>query len=72
VKIVAWVEPPAVTVGSFTMAKQRARVWARDMSLGMACEKIIDCLSADIESGLFDFDDAGHARAFATGAAERR
>jgi hypothetical protein len=38
---------------------------------GMACEKVVDRLSADIESGLFDFDDGGRARAIATRAAER-
>jgi hypothetical protein len=41
------------------------------MGPGMACERVADSLSADIESGLFDFDDAGHARAVATKAAER-
>jgi hypothetical protein len=39
------------------------------MNLGMAWDKIIDRLSADIESGLFDFDDAGRAPAVATRAA---
>jgi hypothetical protein len=38
---------------------------------GTACTQLADHLSADIESGVFDFDDAGHAHAVATRAAER-
>jgi hypothetical protein len=38
----------------------------------MACEKIIDILSADIESGLFDFDDASHLPALSPRRATER
>jgi hypothetical protein len=45
--------------------------WFMWMGPGRACEQLVDRLSAEIESGLFDFDDAGHARVVATQAVER-
>jgi hypothetical protein len=78
----AWALAEAVTAWMAVEAAEKDDLLRRATSLhngltplwlgpGFALAKCADSLSADIESGVFDFDDAGHARAVATKAAER-
>jgi hypothetical protein len=71
--VTAWMEvEPAVKTDLLRRAASLHNVFTPLwFGPGMACEKVVDRLSGDIESGLFDFDDAGHARAVAKRVAER-